>query len=784
MCSILNKNAILTGPVDSLCLACEDHLRGDEDAVQHIAKPIHKKNLEATSFYDKYKDDHVRKVKKGYYCEYCNMFLKTSAKVGPHVNEARHCERKASQPLKREGNSVVAFEKVFIPENAWHGLTDDTCCVCDAEFDNALLHKTGTAHILNLVLAEIEITDGNVFRKVDDSTFQCLTCNVVWAIKDMPVHFDGADHKEQYKKCCNSAENVIKPKKETPDLAKVEKQNKKPENDAPIYETPKKEPPEAVKEDNHSVKSEKGAPKDETSKKTPEKEIPKGVETKKTPEVANEKAKDCEKKLETDKKPESKKNKAASSSAKRDEMSKMDKEICDALGANNYIATNVNGGLWCILCDWAMDKKAVQSHLNSKHHLTILKMHREREAKNNPENEKGTDDNKDDESKCKEKPDETSKLDQKEKNKSKIVDAADTFQKNNIKLDMVNGSAYCRVCSNSVDYDFDVIKNHIDEHKKAPKPEKAKKNENLKSFANSAEKKSISLVTSPVHINGNADKPRHEKDEESKQRKDKESKQDENKESKQEKDKESKQVIDKVSKQDKDKEPSQDSEQERKKYAKDNNLNYNKEANTAFCSVCLTKVPPALKNMKEHINGVSHKNKVAQSKVKPINIKHVVTKVSSQKFIDNAVTIETFFYIDVVINEKYCLNIISFFMMTKIGNQVRCQACEVNLAQSQIDTHKNTPRHERVMNETPVVSSEQSEFIRECRPNVFHCGFCNQLESPWASMEKHLQSTAHREAKTSSYWRLQSHLPDIMQHRTRQTMNFMLFNRMLQVFDD
>lgn len=62
MSSILNKNCILTGPVDSLCLVCEDHLRGDEDSMQHIAKPIHQKNLDATNYFDKYKDDHVWKV--------------------------------------------------------------------------------------------------------------------------------------------------------------------------------------------------------------------------------------------------------------------------------------------------------------------------------------------------------------------------------------------------------------------------------------------------------------------------------------------------------------------------------------------------------------------------------------------------------------------------------------------------------------------------------------------------------------------------------------------------
>lgn len=59
--SNLHHNAVITGYVDAYCLICESVHR-PENAFNHIDKPVHKKNLDAAPYVEKYKDEHIRKV--------------------------------------------------------------------------------------------------------------------------------------------------------------------------------------------------------------------------------------------------------------------------------------------------------------------------------------------------------------------------------------------------------------------------------------------------------------------------------------------------------------------------------------------------------------------------------------------------------------------------------------------------------------------------------------------------------------------------------------------------
>ncbi|XP_048001700.1 uncharacterized protein LOC125238416 isoform X3 [Leguminivora glycinivorella] len=706
MSSVFSKNSILTGCVDFFCLACEAQLRSDEDAIQHIGKPIHKKNLDATSFLDKHKDDRVRKVKKGYYCEFCNVFMRTAAKVGPHVAEPTHRENKSLRPLRREGNGVLAFDSVFINENAWHGLIDDTCAVCDAEFDNAQIHKTDTWHALNLVLIEVEIEGNNVYRKVDESTFQCLTCNMVCAQNTMNEHFEEVEHKKLYQQCLSAKTNGKQNGTETAKSSEKEVKEEK---------TQKPTEKETTKDDSKS-------PEKKKSRKSPEKESK--PETKKTEVEKKSEAKESEKKeiksVENGKKEDKK-----PASGGKDALGKTDRDICKGLGTVNYITRDVCGKQWCILCDWAMDDSSVKSHIESRHHQTLLKMHKERQAKNQNGVENGEYLN---------------------ENNSRISDAASEFQKNDIKLDLIDGGAYCRKCSKNVDFDYDLIKDHIEEHKKKAAKE-TKEAKDVKPFPTGSETKtSTNIFTAPVHKNDPKPKERKES--------------------------RSSSVA------------SNREEDEVDDFAKQHNLTHNAGNANAFCRLCVTKIPATIKNMREHVNGTAHKSKIAKTTVK--STVNAPTMTPSHIFVDSVITVENMFSKDIVINEKFVVNVLSFLMITKNGAKLRCQACEVNVAMSDIDNHKKTPKHERSMNDAMVASSEDSEFIREIRANLFHCGFCNQLEATWATMQAHLKSTAHREAKTSASWRLQEYVPMIAQHKMRQRMQIDLFTRMLvgQMFGD
>ncbi|XP_063541666.1 uncharacterized protein LOC134750444 isoform X2 [Cydia strobilella] len=684
MSSLFNKNSILTGCVDYFCLACESQLRSDEDAIQHIGKPIHKKNLDATSFLDKHKDDRVRKVKKGYYCEYCNVFMRTAAKVGPHVAEPTHRENKSARPLRREGNGVLAFDSVFINENAWHGLIDDTCAVCDAEFDNAQIHRTDTWHALNLVLIDIETGEGNnVYRKVDESTFQCLTCNLVCAQNTMADHFEDAEHKKLYQQCCVTAKNKNNEKQNGTETAKNDAADKSSEKEVKEEKAQKTVEKETTKDDKSSKSPE--SPPMKKSKKSPEKESKeeiKKTEVEKKPEGVESEKKEI-KMAEVAKKEDKKRGKGG-----KDALGKTDKDIVKGLGAVNYITRDVCGQQWCILCDWAMDDSTVKGHIESRHHQTLLTMHKDRQAKNqNGELENGEDLN-----------------------------------------------------EKHINNDHDVIKDHIEEHmKKAAKETKEVKE--VKPFSTGSEtKSSTNLFTAPVHKND--PKPKQEK------RESRASSVASNRE-----------------------------EDEVDAFAKQHNLTHNIGNSNVFCRLCVTKIPASMRNMREHVNGMGHKSKIAKTTVK--SMVNAPSMTPSHVFIDTVITVENMFSKDIVINEKYVVNILSFLMITKNGAKLRCQACEVNVAMSEIDRHKNTPKHERIMNDAMVASSEDSEFIREIRTNLFHCGYCNLLEATWATMNSHLKSTAHREAKTSASWRLHEYKPMIAQHKMRQRMQLDLFTRML-----
>lgn len=106
-------------------------------------------------------------MKKGYFCEYCNIILSTAAKVGLHVVELMHLDNKRAQLLKRIGSFIIAFDNVLINEKAWNGVKDDTCLICGVEFDNEGIHKTEAMHIINLIQSDIEFgSDNAVYRKV------------------------------------------------------------------------------------------------------------------------------------------------------------------------------------------------------------------------------------------------------------------------------------------------------------------------------------------------------------------------------------------------------------------------------------------------------------------------------------------------------------------------------------------------------------------------------------------------------------------------------------------
>ncbi|XP_075969472.1 uncharacterized protein LOC142972330 [Anticarsia gemmatalis] len=211
MPTIFSKNCIYSGQLDSYCLPCSRHLRSQEDVVKHIGTRRHEANLETIGYFEKYKTEFIRKVNSIYFCELCNTVFPTAAKVGLHVTEDFHVGRKRSR-LERVGNNIIFQENILISESAWNGLVEDTCVLCNSEFDDKTDHKSERGHILNII--KIPVTFGAhsaIYRKLDEH-HQCLTCNKIVTGDSITVHLDSAEHKNavNYKQMMAINDNIEK----------------------------------------------------------------------------------------------------------------------------------------------------------------------------------------------------------------------------------------------------------------------------------------------------------------------------------------------------------------------------------------------------------------------------------------------------------------------------------------------------------------------------------------------------------------------------------------------
>lgn len=106
-------------------------------------------------------------MKKGYYCEFCNIFFTTATKVNLHIAEATHIQNKGSLIVKRIGKSGIALNGICINVKAWNGLIEDVCALCNLEFFDENLHKTEQNHVLNLIQKKVQCVDKKaVYRMV------------------------------------------------------------------------------------------------------------------------------------------------------------------------------------------------------------------------------------------------------------------------------------------------------------------------------------------------------------------------------------------------------------------------------------------------------------------------------------------------------------------------------------------------------------------------------------------------------------------------------------------
>ncbi|XP_050357630.1 uncharacterized protein LOC126778201 [Nymphalis io] len=213
MQSKFHENGVITGIADSFCLSCHTYLKL-KDVQGHITDSAHQKTFETTSYVERYQEDRIRKVKMGYFCEICNLIIQTLAKTSIHVNEVAHVKNKKTQQLKDTDEGVVAFDDILIKQKAWQGLVNGSCLICNVDYSDEEDHKKDPSHVLKLIQSKFELNKNNfVYRKVDEDTYNCLTCNTIITGESKDEHVNESVHINNYLKCQNDKKlvNVIDP---------------------------------------------------------------------------------------------------------------------------------------------------------------------------------------------------------------------------------------------------------------------------------------------------------------------------------------------------------------------------------------------------------------------------------------------------------------------------------------------------------------------------------------------------------------------------------------------
>ncbi|CAH0763314.1 unnamed protein product [Diatraea saccharalis] len=282
---------------------------------------------------------------------------------------------------------------------------------------------------------------------------------------------------------------------------------------------------------------------------------------------------------------------------------------------------------------------------------------------------------------------------------STLLNSTHIFAKNEVNVNFEYETAFCKKCFENVNFDYDSIVNHIKEHDRMPKSRnvsyvpyhcEVRKQNSVRLLAINSSSTELD-DTKPNVI-----------------------------------DSKGKNVT--CSKKNVTKDMAAD---DPVVFAKENRITYNKNNSTAHCQICEANISSSLRSMKEHVAGsvhkilsskkVSKKSTVKKTTVKKTTAKKTVySKLPMKDFIEELFTIRNFTGKERIINDKYCIDHLSFLVITETGRSLRCQVCEVNLTLDQVNLHGETSSHVRAMGDTLFLTSlDDTEFVREVRMFTF-----------------------------------------------------------------
>lgn len=303
----------------------------------------------------------------------------------------------------------------------------------------------------------------------------------------------------------------------------------------------------------------------------------------------------------------------------------------------------------------------------------------------------------------------------KDVNRSKILSSVSSYRSNDIDVNFETDAVFCRKCYVSLQFDYDYIEKHIREHLKIERAKSAARyptdvdkntycpKPNANEIPNIADEKiapKISIATSQ-----NDDKSDDNSDDDcaSVNSSSTAKMDDANLETNYEK----------------------CNSDEAKVFANENNLTYNESNGKAFCRICQVRLPSSLKSMKEHVNGASHAKKETafksefKNKAEKLKETNSLQKQNMKRFVYSVESLLKLYPEDCLINRKYCINQLSFYLIIENSRGLRCLLCEKNISYTppfykfEVQAHVDHPSHHSKMEVMPVITSVPSEFIRE-----------------------------------------------------------------------
>ncbi|XP_075986810.1 uncharacterized protein LOC142983696 [Anticarsia gemmatalis] len=188
------------------------------------------------------------------------------------------------------------------------------------------------------------------------------------------------------------------------------------------------------------------------------------------------------------------------------------------------------------------------------------------------------------------------------------------------------------------------------------------------------------------------------------------------------------------------------------RYGRSHYIKLNHNGGKGYCNVCDRFLSANLKLFKTHCKGIIHRGHLELRGIKkprprdPVNYNSLSIR---------SYTIDLRYSPEervVWINGEFCVSVNSYYMIYVIQKnnhykKTKCFACDLIISHGEERDHCLSTAHMNNFYDAQILM-RSNEFVREVRPNLFHCGFCN-LTVPFAdALEKHLLTFKHNKSRT------------------------------------